>query len=458
MMENPVVSMESWQIRLRQHFAGLANAGLVRSGLVGSDLVRSVTRLDLVAITINAVIGAGIFGLPARVFGLIGDFSVLAFLVCAIFVALIVLCFAEVGSRFSDTGGPYLYAREAFGPAVGFGAGWLMWVARVSAFAANSNLLAGYAAYFLPKVASGTGRNTFLCSVTLVLVTVNLTGVRGAARANNLFTAGKLIPILVLIVAGLWFTDWGRFTFAARPGYAPFSTSVLLLVYAFTGFEMAVIPTGEIRDPRTNIPVALLTAIGVITIIYLLVQVVCIGTFPELAASQRPVADAASRVLGPAGAAFLSAGIVISIIGNLHVTLLSASRIPFAMGQRGELPRLLGATHPRFQTPNLAILLTGCVMLGLALSGTFIYALTVSTLARLAIYMSTCAALIALRGKKSAPRALLRLPGGILIPAAAILLALWLLSNSTWREARDTAAAAAIGFGIFAFSKFRAST
>jgi amino acid transporter len=152
----------------------------------------------------------------------------------------------------------------------------------------------------------------------------------------------------------------------------------LLLVYAFTGFEMAVIPSGEIRDPRRNIPMALLTAMAVIASVYLLIQIVCIGTLPELAGSQRPLADAADRFLGRAGAAIISAGVVISIIGNLRITLLSASRIPFAMGEREELPPVLGATHPRFHTPHYAILLTGAVMLALALSGTFIYALTIS--------------------------------------------------------------------------------
>ena len=422
---------------------------------VQAGLVRSIGRLDLVAVVINAVIGAGIFGLPARIFGLIGDYSLIAFIVCAVFVSLIVICFAEVGSRFSDTGGPYLYAREAFGPVVGFEAGWLMWLARVSAFAANGNLLVGYAAYFWPGIASGAGRNVFLSLVAVSLVVINVVGVRNAARANNLFTAGKLIPIALFITAGLWFADWGRFAFAATPGYAQFSTSVLLLVYAFTGFEMAVIPGGEIRDPQRNIPMALLTAIAVIASVYLLIQIVCIGTLPELAGSQRPLADAASRFLGRAGAAIISAGIVISIIGNLHITLLSASRIPFAMGEREELPQFLAATHPRFHTPHYAILLTGAVMLALALSGTFIYALTISTLARMIIYITTCAALPVLRRKVGAPGASLRVPCGVAIAVAAIVLAAWLLSNSTWREARDTAIAAALGFVIFAVSKFR---
>jgi basic amino acid/polyamine antiporter, APA family len=421
-------------------------------------LVRSIGRLDLIAATINAVIGAGIFGLPARIFGLIGDYSVLAFLACAVFASFIVICFAEVGSRFNATGGPYLYAREAFGPVVGFEAGWLMWVARVSAFAANANLLVGYAAFFWPFIASRAGRNVFLCVVATSLMAINILGIRNATRVNNIFTAGKLIPIALFVAAGLWFTDWGRFTFNATPGYPQFSSSVLLLVYAFTGFEMAVIPSGEIRDPQRNIPIALLTAIAIIAMLYLSIQIVCIGTLPGLADSQRPLADAANRFLGGAGAAIISAGIVISIAGNLHITLLSASRIPFAMGVRGELPQLLSDTHPRFHTPHYAIVFTGAVMLALTLSGTFIYAVTVSTLARLIIYITTCVALPVLRRKADAPVALLRIPGGVAIAVAAILLAAWLLSNSTAREARDTAIAAALGFAIYAVAKLRART
>jgi len=215
-----------------------------------------------------------------------------------------------------------------------------------------------------------------------------------------------------------------------------------------------VIPSGEIRDPQRDIPMALLTGIALIAVIYILVQVVCIGTLPELASSQRPLADAASRFLG-AGASIISAGIVLSIAANLHITLLSASRIPFAMGERGEMPRFLGRTHPRFRTPHLAILFTGAVMMTLALSGTFIYALTISTLARLTIYVTTCAALPVLRRKAGTPAAKFRVPGGVAIAAAAILLACWLLSNSTWREARDTAIAAVAGMVILALSRSR---
>ncbi|MCU1330036.1 MAG: amino acid permease-associated protein [Bryobacterales bacterium] len=184
------------------------------------SLVRSMTRLDVVAVTLNAVIGAGIFGLPAKVFALVGDYSLLAFLACAAFAALIVLCFAEVGSRFSGTGGPYLYLREALGPVAGFGAGWLTWLARVSAFAANSNLLAGYVAVFAPAVASGAGRLIFLCTVTLLLIAVNYAGVQGAVRLNRFFTAGKLIPLSLWLVSNSTWREARDTAIAVAVGFA----------------------------------------------------------------------------------------------------------------------------------------------------------------------------------------------------------------------------------------------
>jgi amino acid transporter len=223
----------------------------------------------------------------------------------------------------------------------------------------------------------------------------------------------------------------------------------MLLVYAFTGFEMAVIPAGEARKPGRDLPVALLAGMAVVVVFYILIQVVAIGTLPELAASQRPLADAASRFLGPGGALMITVGIVISLAGNLNVLMLSASRIIFAMAERGELPAPLVAIHPRHRTPSLAVLATAAVMLGLTLSGTFLWLLTLSTLARLVAYMATAGALPILRRDPEAPEAKFRLPGGGVVAAAAIGLGLWLLSNSTLREARDTAVAAAIGLTVY---------
>ena len=211
---------------------------------------------------------------------------------------------------------------------------------------------------------------------------------------------------------------------------------MLLLVYAFTGFEMGMIPSGEVRDPQRNLPFALLTGIGVVASVYIGIQVVCIGTLPSLASSERPLVDAAGRFLGAAGAALITAGAVISIIGNLGVSLLAGSRIPFAMAERRELPAFFAATHARFRTPHRAVLLTAALMLVLTLSGTFIYALTVSTLVRLVIYGATCAALPLLR-RRAGP-APFRAPAGLAVSAASLALIVWLLGHATRLEARDT--------------------
>lgn len=424
------------------------------SQLSEAGLVRGIRRWDLVAIAVNGIIGAGIFGLPSKVQALIGPYSVLAFLACAAVVTLIILCFAEVASRFAATGGPYLYARQAFGPAVGFEVGWMLWLARLTAFAANSNLLVQYAGYFWPEVVSGWWRVGIITFVMAALAAVNVVGVRNAALVSDLFSIAKLVPLAVFIAVGLFFVNPSSFTTDIQPSYGAFSTSVLMLIYAFTGFEMAVIPAGEAVTPQRNLPMAMLTAIGAVVLVYVLVQIVCVGTLPGLAASERPLADAADQFLGSAGGAFISAGALISIIGNLNVLVLAASRLPFAMAERDELPRSLAATHTRFHTPHAAILLTSAIMLVLALRKSFVDALTISTVARLVAYGATCAAVPVLR-RKAGSRAIFRIPAGILVSAATLLLCVWLLSNSSFDEARDAAIVGAVGLLIYSFSVAR---
>jgi APA family basic amino acid/polyamine antiporter len=413
-----------------------------------AGLVRAIRKWDLVAVTINGIIGAGIFGLPSKVYALIGAYSLFAFLACALIVTLIVLCFAEVGSRFSQTGGPYLYARQAFGPAIGFQVGWMIWLARLTAFAANCNLLVSYVSYFWPKAATNW-RVAIITSVVVLITIVNVIGVRDAAIVSDVATIGKLIPILLFVAVGLFFVSPQNFSFASKPDFSAFSASVLMLVYAFTGFEMAVIPAGEILNPRRNLPLAMLLAMGAVVLLYVAIQVVCIGTLPDLANSEKPLADASHRFLGAAGAHIISVGALVSIIGNLSVVLLAGSRLPFAMAERRELPQILASTHPRFHTPHIAILLTAIIMLVLTISGTFAYAVTLSAIARLLSYAATCAALPVLRRRGVAAPALFSLPAGTAVSIIILALSLWLLASSNWREARDAAIAIALGLLIY---------
>jgi len=412
-------------------------------------LVRVIRRWDLVAMATNAIIGAGIFGLPSVVFQRIGVYSLFAFVACAIVATLIILCFAEVASRFTGTGGPYIYAREAFGPFVGFEVGWLIWIARMTAFAANCNLLVGYLGFFWPGAESAVGRVATIGVVVLGLTAVNLVGVRNATVVGNVFTVAKLLPLLLFVGVGLFFIQRGNFTLPARPPFGEFSASVLLLIYAFTGFEMATISGGEATDPRRDVPPALLIAIGIVAVLYFLIQVVAIGTLPELAGSARPIADAGVGFLGVIGGTIITAGAVVSIVGNLNVIMLVGARLPFAMAERGELPRIVARTHPRYHTPHIAIVLTAALVLALTLSGTFVYAATISVIARLLSYASTCAALPVLRRKSGAPGAAFTAPAGVAASAAALLLIGWLLAHSSMGQARDAAIAVAAGLLIY---------
>jgi basic amino acid/polyamine antiporter, APA family len=408
-------------------------------------LVRAIGRWDLVAVAINGIIGAGIFGLPATTFALIGSYSLIAFVVCAFLLLLIMLCFAEVGSRFKDTGGPYLYAREGFGSVVGFEVGWLIWLVRITAFAANCNLLIGYLGFFWAPSTNAWPRAIMIVAVVIATTIINLVGVRQAAITTNIFTVGKLVPMLLFIAAGLFFIQPANYSFATRPPIGAFSQAVLVLVYAFSGFEMAVIPSGEIRNPRRDLPFAILIAIAVVAFFYILIQVVCVGTYPGLAKSPRPLADAANQFMGGIGGAVISAGAIISIIGNLNVVFLSGSRMPYAMADRQELPEPLSRVHEKFHTPHIAIFVTAAIVLVVTLLGDFIYALKISALTRLASYAVTCAALPLLRRRKDLPQPGFVVPAGSLVVILVLVLAAWLLWNSTLVEAKHAAIAAAAG-------------
>ncbi|HKO62209.1 MAG TPA: amino acid permease, partial [Pyrinomonadaceae bacterium] len=317
------------------------------------------------------------------------------------------------------------------------------------AYATNCNLLIVYLGFFWPTAVSGFWRALIITLITVALTTINYMGVRDAARVSNFFTIAKLLPMALFIAAGLFFMAPDNFRLGDYPSYGSFSTSVLLLLYAFTGFENASVPAGEIVNPRRNLPFAILMGLGVVTLVYLLIQTVSIGTLRDLGNTERPLADAAALFLGPVGGSIIAAGAIISVLGNLNVNLLSSPRILFAMSSQGDLPKVLSKVHERFRTPHVAILATAILILALTLSSSLIYALTVSTIARLLAYAATCAALPTLRYKKGVPDALVKIPGGIIISVLAILLSIWLLTNSTGIEARDSAIAVAVGITIY---------
>ena len=415
-------------------------------------LVRGLGRWDLTAIAINTIIGTGIFILPARVTGLIGGYSLFAFVACALIVALFVLCFAEVSSRFESTGGMYVYAREAFGSIAGFEVGWLYWVVRVATFAANCNALLIYLSFFFPEANAGVTRIAIITTIIVGMTAVNVIGVRESAIMTNIFTVGKIIPLLVFVAIGLFFIQPANFTFDQVPATGKFSEAVLLLIYAYVGFEAAVIPAGETKDPRKNLPFALLVALGFCTILFILVQIVAMGTLQNLAASERPLADAATQFMGSFGGIFIAVGALVSILGNLNGGFLSASRLPFAMAERREVPQLLGQIHPRFKTPHVAIILTAAVVLVLTIQSSFFTAVTIATVTRLLVYATTCLALPVFRHRKAdVPEAKFRAPFGVLASILSVLIIAWLLTDKkVITEGLPILIAALVGLVIYA--------
>jgi amino acid transporter len=268
------------------------------------------------------------------------------------------------------------------------------------------------------------------------------------ATVTNVLTVGKLLPLVLLAIAGLFFVDRLPFASAAPPSYRGFSEAALLLVFTYTGFEGAAIPSGEMRAPARHLPFALLTGFGVVTLVYVAVQIVCMATLPDLARSERPVADAALRVLGAPGASLVAVGALVSMAGTLNALMFATPRLLFAMSENGQLPQLLSSTHARLRTPIVAITLTAVIGFVLAAFSTFVSSLTLSAVVRLLAYAATCVAMPVLRRRPNVAPAPFQVPLAAVTLSGALALIAWLLSNSPWNEIRLTAIAIAVG-GVF---------
>jgi basic amino acid/polyamine antiporter, APA family len=418
--------------------------------MTDEKLVRGLGRWDLTAIVLNTIIGAGIFGLPSKVYAAIGSYSLIAFVACAVIVALIVLCYAEVASRFSVTGGPYLYAHEALGPVVGFEVGWLFWITRVVAFAANCNLFVTYLGFFVLSATDSVVRAAIIFVIVSFLAVVNLIGVRQSALMTNVVTIGKIVPLALFVAVGIFFIQIDNFHLPPTVGYDSFSAAILLLIYAFVGFEQSVILAGETRNPEKNVPFALLAALAIAAVLYIGIQIVSIGTLPELASSERPLADASARFMGPIGATVLTLGALVSILGNLNVNILSSTRMLFSLGGQKQLPAALALTGKRTKTPYVSILFTSLVIFVFTLQSSFLTAVAISTIARLLVFATTCLALPIFRRSERVPPARFRVPAGVLCAFISLALIAWLLTNADFRkEGLTTLIMAAIGLLIY---------
>ena len=398
------------------------------------SLRRELGRWDLTAIGVNQVIGAAVFALPAALAASAGAWS--PWMVAAVGLAsmMIAMSFAEVGSRFEGTGGPYLYTRAAFGRFAAFEVGWLLWFTRAASWASVINVLATSLGFYWPTLTAGAPRAILITLVIATITLINVRGIRQSSLVINVLTVGKLAPLIVFIAVGLFYIQPGLFSYASPPSTSQLSTAALLLIFAYGGYETVPVPAGEARDPRRAVPFALIMTIVVVAAVMTLVQIVALGTLPGLATSRTPLADAAGLFIGAGGAALMTVGAVLSTTGNNMGQALSGPRNLFALAEQGDLPPWFGRIHPAFRTPVNSILFTAGVSLVLALSGTFVAMAAASAISRLLVYVATCASTIRLRDPRFAGRvnpATFVVPFGPVIPLAAILISLAILFGAT---------------------------
>jgi len=418
------------------------------TGTSREGLVRVIGRWSLTALIVNCIIGSGVFGLPSVLAGLLGRASIVAVVLAAIAMGVIMACFAEVSSRFAETGGPYLYAREAFGRFMGIQVGWLVWFVRLTACAANANLFVTYLGEFWPRATQAIPQLAILTVLVGALAVINFRGVRAGAGISNALTAAKLGALGLICVAGAVYLIAAHRIIprsAVAYGSASWVRAMVLLIFAYGGFEASVASAGEAKDPQRDMPFGLFAALITCAAIYALIQWVVVGVLPDPGQSGRPLADVARIVLGHSGAGLIAIGALLSIYGNLSGNMLAMPRITFALAERGDFPPVFGWVHSRFHTPYVSIFAFALLVWLFALFGSFAGNATLSAGSRLFYYGVVCAALPVLRRKEN-KRAVFQLPGGIGLSVLGMLICGGLLTRIDYTKSLILVAAVAVAF------------
>ena len=408
-------------------------------------------------LVVNGLIGAGIFGLPSGAAALAGEYSVLVYAFCALLILPIILCFAELGSYFRGTGGPIRYGTLAFGPFVGFQGGWLYYLARLISFSANTVLLTDSIAYFIEGAGTGTGRIISLAIICIGLSVINVLGSVESIRSMTLFTVIKFAVLILLPLVG--FILLGSEVIPSFESPIPPSgdlgAAALLLIYAFVGFEGAVVPAGEAKRPERDMPLGLLLGLAVVAVLYMLIQLVSQAAVPDLANSKTPLLDVSASLFGPVGAILLMIGVAASVLANLISSMFSATRVTYALSLEKSLPRWFGEVHTRYLTPANSVIFFGVAAFLLAAFGSFTVLAAMTVLSRLFLYGMSCAAIPKLRPQfRGEGRFILK--GGYAIPVLGIAACLWLMLQVSERSIWMTAIFVGIGSLLFWIGKKQA--
>ena len=415
-------------------------------------LVRAIGVWGLAAGIVNVTIGGGIFRLPSGVAATLGAAAPLAYLVCAASMGLIVLCFAEAGSRVSMTGGPYAYVETAFGPFVGFLVGMLLWVGITLALSAVSSFFADALAATLPPLPAW-GKRAALIATLAGFAAANVRGVSGVTRFNALATVAKLVPLLLLILVGLFTMRAENLRWTSVPTGGAVSRASILLIFAFLGVESALVPSGEVIDPARTVPKAIFAAMGAVTVLYVIIQVVAQGLLgAALANDPTPLASAAAVALGPAGRTLILVGSVVSMFGYVSGMMLAVPRMLFAFGRDGFLPAALARTHPRWRTPHVAIAVQTVLVAFLATKGYFEALALAANVTILLVYVACCLAAVELRRRDVRSGGIpFRVPAARVVPWAALVVIIWMLTSVTkgeWLAAVGILAFAALVYAV----------
>jgi len=404
-------------------------------------LVRTIGRWTLAGLMLNAILGAGVYGLPSLVAGKLGSLAWLGVLITGIAISTVVLCFAEVASRFGGTGGPYLYTTTAFGPYVGLIVGWLHYLTRVASAASIANLFVIYLVEFFPDLVGWTAKAVVITVVFGLLALINCRGVKQGAQTSNLLIVIKVVPLVLFAVVGFGLAvARGPVTPAVEvtPTVLAWFEAFMILVFAFGGFESGVIALGEAKNPERDAPFALLLAVIACTALYTLVQAVASMSLADPAAHPRSVADAARALVGPIGATFMAVGALLSMAGWFAGATTTTPRLTYAMAEQGVLPAAFARLHPIHRTPIFSIVVFAILSIVLALSGGFLANVTLSVISRLGIYGLVCLSLLALRRRDgrdaNLPPARFRLRGGTALAVFGAALSLALATRVTLRE------------------------
>ncbi len=406
------------------------------------SLHRHLTFFDVYALSVGSVIGTGIFFLPGKAAAAMGPAAVFPLLIGGCLAGLLVLCYAEAAGRFRGTGGAMRYAQVALGDVAAFEVGWATWIARVVSWAA---LLNAFVLSLKPLWPGAEGQRIALTLALATALTIpNLRGVQMGGRINTALTVLKLIPLFAFVGIGLFYIDGARFTPFSPQGYESLGATTVLMLYAYVGFEGAVIPAAEMRDPQRRLPRALLLGMGTILLVYAGIWTVCTGTFSGLPGAENPVGEAAATFFGGVGAGFIQIGIVVSVLGINAFMALVTPRALYALAIERLLPTWLGAVDQR-RVPARAILITSIAVVALSLSRSFEDLAVISVVARLAQYVPTCFAVLRMRRLEGLPPTTFRAPFGPLLPLTAVAVCVWLLVETPAENLSWGAAAVAAG-------------